>query len=142
MPKQTASPSKLKTPRPRGPRGKPQLAPVVDLATARLGRKRQLAERRVRSVLDDNRGALSRLFATGLIFTQKGSRAARELLGAHQALLKVADVFARMNDGDESPGLRLKLRGEDLFVHLEAQLARTASLTARTGEFLLGRSRE
>ncbi|HXN81635.1 MAG TPA: hypothetical protein VN883_04110 [Myxococcales bacterium] len=118
------------------------IAAVVDLAEARLSRKQQLAERRVRAVLDDNRAALTRLFASGLIFTQKGSRAGRELLGAHQALLKVVDLFARMTDGEADGDRRLDLQGDELFRHLDAQLARTAQLTARTGEFLSGRYRE
>ena len=50
---------------------------VVDLSSVREQRRRELAERRVRSVMDGNRAALSRLFASGLIFTQKGSRAGR-----------------------------------------------------------------
>ena len=57
-------------------------ATVVDLAEVREQHRRQVSERRVREVLDDNRAALSRLFASGLIFTQKGSRTGRDLLGA------------------------------------------------------------
>jgi hypothetical protein len=94
----------------------------------------------VRAVLDDNRAALSRLFATGLIFTQKGSRAGRELLGAHQALLKVVDLFARLDEGELD--LRLKERSEEIFEQLDAQLAHAAQLTVRTGEFLANRGRE
>lgn len=133
MPKQTAEKRK---PRARA------MANVLDLSAARLSRKHQLAERRLRAVLDDNRAALGRLFASGLIFTQKGSRAGRELLGAHQALLKVVDLLGRMSDGASESDLRFKLRGDDLFRYLESQLARTAQLTARTGEFLSGRYRE
>jgi len=36
----------------------------------------------------------------------------------------------------------LKHRAEEAFSQLDAQLARAAQLTARTGEFLSGRSRE
>src|SRR5712692_3422989 len=95
-------------------------ATVVDLSSVREERRRELAERRVRSVMDGNRAALTRLFASGLVFTQKGSRAARELLREHQTLQKLVDLFAR----------------------LAAQLARTAQLTARAGAFLSGRSRD
>ena len=69
---------------------------MVDLSSVRKLRRREIAERRVRAVLEGNRAALSRLFATGLIFTQKGSRAARDLLRAHQSLLKTADLFAQL----------------------------------------------
>lgn len=133
MAKQTAEKRKLRV---------RAMAPVVDLAAARLTRKHQLAERRLRAVLDDNRAALGRLFASGLIFTQKGSRTGRELLSAHQALLKVVALLGRMSDGASESDLRSTLGGNDLFLHLESQLARTAQLTARTGEFLSGRYRE
>lgn len=114
-------------------------APVVDLSSVRAQKQRELAERRVRSALDENRAALSRLFGTGLIFTQKGARAGRDLLSAHQALLKVVDLFARLGDPSTRDDLDLRVRAEDVFRHLDAQLARTAQLSARTGEFLAGR---
>lgn len=116
-------------------------AAVVDLAVVREHQRRQRAERRVREVLEDNRAALSRLFASGLIFTQKGSRAGRDLLGAHHSLLKVIDLIARFEEGEPAAG-RLELRAEDLFRDLETQLSRTAQLTARTGEFLSGRGQD
>jgi hypothetical protein len=112
---------------------------VVDLSSIRELRRRELAETRIRSVLDGNRAALSRLFATGLIFTQKGSRAARELLKAHQSLLRTADLFARLV---ESRNRAFQDRGEEVLARLDPLLARTSQLTARTGEFLAGRGRE
>jgi hypothetical protein len=109
---------------------------VVDLSSVRTRKRREVAERRVRGAMDENRAALTRLFASGLIFTQKGSRAGRDLLLAHQSLLKVADVFARLIEpGDHA----LKVRAEEVFQQLDAQLARTAQLTQRTGDFLSGR---
>jgi len=102
----------------RGRRTRRTWAPVVDLSSVRAQKRRELAERRVRSALDENRAALARLFGTGLIFTQKGARAGRDLLSAHQSLLKA------------------------VFEHLDAQLARTAQLSARTGEFVAGRGRD
>jgi len=114
-------------------------AEVVDLSSVRELRRREIAERRVRAVLEGNRAALSRLFATGLIFTHRGSRAARDLLRAHQALLTTADLFARLGDSRNS---LLQLRGDELLERLDPLLTRTSQLTARTGEFLAGRSRE
>jgi hypothetical protein len=123
------------------PRRQPAAA-VVDLSSVRTLRRREVADRRVREAMEDNRAALSRLFSTGLIFTQKGARAGRDLLLAHQALLKVLDLFTRLGNvtGREDHGLNV--RAEEVFAHLDAQLARTAQLTARTGEFLSGRGRE
>ena len=115
---------------------------VVELSAVRALKRRELAERRVRTALDENRAALARLFSSGLIFTQKGARAGRDLLLAHQALLKVVDLFTRLVDPSGRDDAALKTRAEEVFSHLDAQLARTAQLTARTGEFLSGRGRD
>jgi hypothetical protein len=117
-------------------------AAVVDLSSVRAQRRREQAEGRVRDAMDENRAALSRLFASGLIFTQKGSRAGRDLLLAHQALLRTADLFARLVEPSARDDAALKHRAEEVFAHLDSQLARTAQLTARTGEFLSGRGRD
>jgi hypothetical protein len=114
-------------------------AAVVDLSSVRAHRRRELAERRVRIAIDENRAALTRLFASGLIFTQKGARAGRDLLLAHQSLLKVVDLFARLGEAGSHDDYSLKVRAEEVFEHLDAQLARTAQLTQRTGDFLSGR---
>ena len=117
-------------------------APVVQLSSVRALKRRELAEQRVRTALDENRAALARLFSSGLIFTQKGARAGRDLLLAHQALLKVVDLFTRLVDPSARDDAALKTRAEEVFDHLDAQLARTAQLTARTGDFLSGRGRD
>ena len=109
-------------------------AQVIDLATVRKAQQRELTERRVRRVLEENRAALKRLFNSGLIFTQKGSRAGRDLLGAQLALLKLIDLLSRtLEDGAETQQAR------EVLSRLEAHLARTSSLTARTGEYIAGR---
>jgi hypothetical protein len=126
----------------RGRRTRRSWAPVVDLSSVRVKKRRELAERRVRSALEENRAALARLFSSGLIFTQKGARAGRDLLLAHQSLLKVVDLFARLVEPSSRDDAALKTRAEEVFDHLDAQLARTAQLTARTGEFLSGRGRD
>jgi hypothetical protein len=115
---------------------------VVDLSSVRAQKRREMAERRVRDAMDENRAALSRLFASGLIFTQKGARAGRDLLLAHQTLLRTADLFARLVEPSARDDAALKHRAEEVFAHLDSQLARTAQLTARTGEFLSGRGSE
>jgi len=117
-------------------------APVVDLSSVRAMRRREMAERRVRNAMDENRAALTRLFSSGLIFTQKGARAGRDLLLAHQALLKVVDLFARLGEPSSRGDDALKVRAEEVFAHLDAQLSRAAQLSARTGEFLSGRTRD
>ena len=57
----------------------------------------------------------------------------------HQTLQKLVDLFARLGEGRD---LMLHDRAEDVFARLDAQLARTAQLTARAGDFLSGRSRD
>jgi hypothetical protein len=117
-------------------------APVVDLAEVRRAQRQQAAERRVRAVLDENRAALGRLFSSGLIFTQAGTRNGRDLLGARQSLLKLLDLANRL---EESTPLVGDLRAEEreaVRTRLEVQLARTSQLTARTGELLAGRGRD
>ena len=116
-------------------------AAVVDLGAVRQQQRRLLAERRIRAVLEENRAALTRLFASGLIFTQTGSRNGRDLLGAHHALLKVVDLLTRL-DQSEAGGERRERELGEIFRQLDSQLARTLQLTARTGEFLSGRGRE
>jgi hypothetical protein len=115
------------------------VAAIVDLSSVRAQKRRELAERRVRGAVNENRAALSRLFATGLIFTHKGARAGRDLLGAHQALLKIVDLFARLVEPSSRDDHSLKVRAEEVFASLDEQLARAAQLTQRTGEFLSGR---
>jgi hypothetical protein len=134
----------MRTARARHQRRKTHRGPalVVDLSSVRAQKRREMAERRVRDAMDENRAALSRLFASGLIFTQKGARAGRDLLLAHQTLLRTADLFARLIEPSARDDAALKHRAEEVFAHLDSQLARTAQLTARTGEFLSGRGRE
>src|SRR5207237_8313470 len=103
--------------------------------------RRDQSELAVAGAMDQNRPALARLFATGLIFTQKGARAGRDLLLAHQALLRTADLFARLVEPSARDDAALKHRAEEVFAHLDSQLARTAQLTARPGAFLSGRGR-
>src|SRR5437762_13309808 len=125
-----------------GRRPRRSWAPVVDLSSVRAQKRRELAERRVRIAMDENRAALARLFSSGLIFTQKGARAGRDLLLAHQSLLKVVDLFARLVEPSARGDDALKVRAEEAFEQLDAQLARAAQLSARTGEFLSGRGRD
>jgi hypothetical protein len=116
-------------------------ATVVDLGAVRQRQRRALADKRVRAVLEENRAAVTRLFGSGLLFTQTGSRNGRELLGAHQALLKLVDQIARLDEAALS-GRQRDRELDEVFRQLDQQLVRATQLTARTGEFLAGRGRE
>jgi hypothetical protein len=105
---------------------------VVDLARARDAKRLRELVARCRAVDEVNRKALARLFQTGLVFTRQGARLGRDLLLAHQHLLRASDLLARIAelpapaDGDATA----------LYDEAQALLARTAELTARTGVVL------
>jgi hypothetical protein len=99
---------------------------VVDLALARDARRLRDFQARCLGVDEVNRKSLARLFQTGLIFTRHGARLGRELLLAHQHLLRVTDLLARIGELPEAAG-----EASALFQEAHALLARTAELTAR-----------
>jgi len=103
--------------------------PVVDLAQARDARRLRELQDRCGAVDEVNRKALGRLFQTGLVFTRQGARLGRDLLLAHQHLLRVSDLLERIA---EMPAASA---GDAAALYGEAQglLARTVELTARTG---------
>lgn len=109
---------------------------VVDLADARDDRRLREYQARLRAVQDTNRKALSRLFQSGLIFTRAGARLGRDLLLAHQHLLKAADLLARLGE----LGAARDRESEALYGEVQALLARTSDLSARS-DGLLARER-
>jgi len=111
-----------------------QGSPVIDLSLARDERRLVDCQRRSRQILDVNKRALARLFQSGLIYSRAGARLARELLLAHQRLLKVGDLLARLGEPDEDPG-----EAEAVYREVEALLAKTAELSARSDVILARR---
>lgn len=111
------------TRRPRRP-----LAPVIELEAARERLRLHRYGERVQAALDQNRGALQRLFDSGLVFTRSGSRAGRDLLLAHQHLLKVADVLTHALRS-ERPAASSHL--EELFGELDVLLEKTSAIARR-----------
>ncbi|HSN90835.1 MAG TPA: hypothetical protein VLS93_06375 [Anaeromyxobacteraceae bacterium] len=110
---------------------------VVDLARARERRRLRDFEERCRTVDELNRRALARLFQGGMIFTRAGARLGRDLLLAHQHLLRVGDLLARIGAlGAEGA----RGEAEALFDEARHLLSRTTRLTARTG-LVLARGR-
>jgi hypothetical protein len=107
--------------------------PVVDLARARDAKRLRELEERCRAVDELNRKSIARLFQTGLVFSRAGARLGRDLLLAHQHLLRVSVLLARIGElPPEAP------HGEVATLYDEAQslLARTAELTSRSGPIL------
>ncbi len=109
---------------------------MVDLADARDDRRLRDTRGRVRAVAETTRRTLERLFQTEILFTRAGARLGRDLLLAHQHLLRAGDLLSRLEavaiegggDGDT----------EALYAQVHALLARTGELSARS-EGLLGR---
>ncbi len=103
---------------------------VVDLSVARDARRLVEFQARCRAVDDLNRKALSRLFQSGLLYTRQGARLGRDLLLAHQHLLRVSDLLVRVGDLTGPAAAR---DAEPLYDEARDLLARTAKLTSRTG---------
>jgi hypothetical protein len=101
---------------------------VVDLSLARDARRLREFQARCRGVDEVNRKSLSRLFQTGLIFTRHGARLGRELLLAHQHLLRVTDLLARVG---ELPAAAPAGESAALYDEAQGLLVRTTELTAR-----------
>ena len=124
--------------RSRKPRAAP---PVVDLAQARDARRLREIQARCRAVDEVNRKSLARLFQSGLVFTRPGARLGRDLLLAHQHLLRVGDLLARLGElAAGAPRGRHDAEAEALYAQVQALLARTSELSARS-DGLLARER-
>ena len=105
---------------------------VIDLFAARDRRKVRVYRSKVAGVLSANKRALTRLFASGSLFTRQGTRAGKNLLAAHQKLLKVNDLLGQIAELDDE-------RAEDataLFAEAEALLLRSRELATRTDAYL------
>ncbi len=109
--------------------------PVIDLARVRDERRLVEYQRRTRQVQEANKRALARLFQSGLVYSRVGSRLARDLLLAHQHLLKVADLLARLAEVDALD----RFDAESVYDEVQALLARTTALTARSDGILARR---
>lgn len=104
--------------------------PVVDLARARDARRLRDLQARCRAVDELNRKSLVRLFQSGLVYTRQGARLGRDLLLAHQHLLRVSDLLARITEVADGAHAS---EASSLYEEAQSLLARTAELTARTG---------
>ncbi len=86
---------------------------------------------RCQAVDDVNRKSLGRLFQTSMIFTRQGARLGRDLLLAHQHLLRVSDLLSRLADLPDAS--HDDADAVSLYDEAQTLLARTAELTARSG---------
>lgn len=108
---------------------------MVDLARARDDRRLREHQVRLRTVVENNKKALARLFQHGLIYTRQGARLGRDLLLAHQHLLKAGDLLARVSElsnGSKGRGAE----AEALYRQVQQLFTKTSALTARSDGIL------
>jgi len=87
-------------------------------------------------VLASNRRAFGRLHASGALFSPEGARAGRDLLLAHQNLLRVVALLQRLTAAAGTGGALARSRRA--YRELDRLLEHTSALTERT-EVSLGR---
>jgi hypothetical protein len=112
------------------------VAQVVSLSELRLNRRLAGYRGRLDRVLKANKRAITRLFGTGLIFTRSGTRAGRDLLLAHEHLLRVVGLLDRLDNAGDVPRPRRADEVNAVFAELDALLERTAELTDSTAQLL------
>lgn len=112
------------------------VAEVVYLHDARLSRRVQGYSVRLDRVLKANKRAVTRLFSTGLMFTKHGTRAGRDLLLAHEHLLRVVGLIDRLGNEGDVPAPRRAQEIDAIFFELDELLERTSELTEQTAKLL------
>ena len=112
------------------------IAKVVNLHDARLSRRVVDYRARLDRVLKANKRAVTRLFSTGLLFTKHGTRAGRDLLLAHEHLLRVVSLIDRLGNEGDVPAPRRALEVDAIFFELDQLLDRTSELTEHTADLL------
>ncbi len=111
----------------------PQRAVVIELGKVRNQRRLLAYQTRISRALESNRRSIGRLYTTGLIFSAEGSRAGRDLLLAHQNLLKVMALLNRLR---AAPLGNDPIAAIDAYRQLDSLLEKTGELTHRTGHYL------
>jgi len=109
---------------------------VVDFVKVRSRRRVKLYESKIAKVVESNRRVIGRLFSSGALFTRQGTRVGRDLLLAHQHLLRVVSLMHRLTGAPTPPSRRRAARPVDVFRELDELLERTSDLTHRTGDYL------
>ena len=112
------------------------VAEVVNLHDARLSRRVDAYRERLDRVLKGNKRAVTRLFSTGLMFTKHGTRAGRDLLLAHEHLLRVVSLVNRLGNEGDVPAPRRAEELDAIFAELDTLLDRTSELTEHTAHLL------
>jgi hypothetical protein len=120
------------------PRRKAHSAEVVSLSEARLSRRLTTYGDRLDRALRSNRRAIGKLYVSGLLFTKQGTRAGRDLLLAHEHLLRVVALLNRLRHEGDVPAPRKASEVDAVFSELDTLLERTSELTEHTAVLLDG----
>jgi hypothetical protein len=112
---------------------------VHSLEEARLQRRLKTYRERLDRVLGANQQAITRLFQTGSLFTKEGTRAGRDLLLAHQHLLRVVTLLDRLSQSGDVPAPKQAVEVDAIFGELDDLLEKTGQLTEKTGAMFRNR---
>lgn len=118
------------------PPRKPAAAQIISFTEARLARRLSTYQEKLDRVLRTNRRAIGRLYASGALFTQVGTRAGRDLLLAHEHLLRVVGLVERLSDTGDVPAPRKTSEVDSIFDELDTLLERTTHLTEHTAAMI------
>jgi hypothetical protein len=118
------------------PRRGARTAEVFSFAEARLARRLTTYRERLDTVIRTNRKAIGKLYTTGSLFTKVGARAGRDLLTAHEHLLRVVTLLDRLGHTGDVPAPTSAKEVEAIFTELDTLLERTGELTTQTQELV------
>jgi len=108
-------------------------ARIVQLAVVRARARLLTYQEAIGAALAANRRTLGRLHASGTLFSREGARAGRDLLLAHQHLLRVVALLQRLAAGAGQGGRGAPRRTARAYRELDRLLERASALTERTG---------
>jgi hypothetical protein len=109
---------------------------VIHLSVVRARTRLEAYQEAIAGVLASNRRTIGRLHASGALFSRQGARAGRDLLLAHQHLLRVVALLQRLTGRARAGQPRAVASTGRAYRELERLLERTSSLTERTGSYL------
>jgi hypothetical protein len=109
---------------------------VIDLADVRARLRLAHYQDKIAAVIDANQATLSHLFTSGAIYSQDGSRAGRNLLLAHQYLLRVLGLIDELAGAGDLPAPRIRRTLNASYAELDGLVEKASALTERTGQAL------
>lgn len=109
---------------------------MVHLSVIRAQSRLLAYQDAIGAVLAANRRTFGRLHDSGALFSPEGARAGRNLLLAHQHLLRVVALLQRLSARAHLRGRAALVRLEGAHKELDRLLERSSALAERTGTHL------